>query len=242
MSANSLVIKITHTTFLKDKPVQSDDLAKEQLTLLQPGDAISVVSFTFDVAQHLKLTMPGGQVKYVFAPHTDKTAPLKVMPAYKELPPSEMNRSIDALQPNFGALITKLKQAAKAKGIDLFINETLRSFNRQKWLYAQGRTRSGQVVTHALPGQSLHNYGVAIDCYPKINGKVVYNFDQVTVAMKQMNQVYDIAESLGLGCGARGATGSFIDLPHIQVKGVSNSVLSKYYPYGYIPGVTKDRY
>lgn len=40
---------------------------------------------------------------------------------------------------------------------------TFRSFEEQQKLYAQGRTTPGKKVTNALPGQSFHQYGLAID-------------------------------------------------------------------------------
>lgn len=40
---------------------------------------------------------------------------------------------------------------------------TLRTFSEQEELYAQGRTKPGKKVTNARAGQSMHNYGLAID-------------------------------------------------------------------------------
>lgn len=40
---------------------------------------------------------------------------------------------------------------------------TLRTFAEQDSLYAQGRTKPGNIVTKAKGGMSLHNYGLAID-------------------------------------------------------------------------------
>jgi len=42
-------------------------------------------------------------------------------------------------------------------------SHTLRTNAEQNELYAQGRTKSGKVVTFAKGGQSMHNYGLAID-------------------------------------------------------------------------------
>lgn len=43
------------------------------------------------------------------------------------------------------------------------ITEGFRSMERQAQLYAQGRTAPGNIVTNAKPGESFHNYGVAVD-------------------------------------------------------------------------------
>lgn len=40
---------------------------------------------------------------------------------------------------------------------------TLRTFQEQDELYAQGRTKAGKIVTNARGGQSYHNYGLAFD-------------------------------------------------------------------------------
>lgn len=40
---------------------------------------------------------------------------------------------------------------------------TLRTFAEQDAIYAQGRTKPGKKVTNARAGQSMHNYGLAVD-------------------------------------------------------------------------------
>jgi peptidoglycan L-alanyl-D-glutamate endopeptidase CwlK len=41
--------------------------------------------------------------------------------------------------------------------------QVYRTFEEQDALYAQGRTKPGQIVTDAKGGKSYHNYGLAID-------------------------------------------------------------------------------
>lgn len=43
------------------------------------------------------------------------------------------------------------------------LTEGMRSLQRQKELYAQGRTIPGRVVTNSRPGYSFHHYGLAFD-------------------------------------------------------------------------------
>lgn len=43
------------------------------------------------------------------------------------------------------------------------IAQGLRTFAEQDALYAQGRTKPGRKVTNAKGGQSIHNYGLAVD-------------------------------------------------------------------------------
>lgn len=63
----------------------------------------------------------------------------------------------DALQV-YTAIDKRLTGRAKCR-----FSFTLRTFAEQKALYEQGRTTPGRIVTNAKAGQSLHNYGLAID-------------------------------------------------------------------------------
>ena len=51
------------------------------------------------------------------------------------------------------------------------ITQGLRTFKEQDELYAQGRTKAGKKVTNAKAGQSIHNYGLAVDICLIIDGK-----------------------------------------------------------------------
>ena len=57
-------------------------------------------------------------------------------------------------------------------GVEVRIVQGLRTIDEQNALYAQGRTKPGKKVTNAKGGQSYHNYGLAVDIYPVINGKI----------------------------------------------------------------------
>lgn len=64
--------------------------------------------------------------------------------------------------------LVKRKANAVVKEMELLghpvrIVEGYRSMERQAELYAQGRTKPGNIVTNAKPGESFHNYGVAVD-------------------------------------------------------------------------------
>lgn len=48
-------------------------------------------------------------------------------------------------------------------GVRLRFSQTHRTSEYQAGLYAQGRTKPGIIVTYALPGQSIHEYGLAFD-------------------------------------------------------------------------------
>lgn len=96
----------------------------------------------------------------------------------------------------------------KDKGIDVILTSTYRDKESQDALYAQGRTTPGKKVTNAKGGQSMHNWRVAFDLVPVINGKAVWNDDNL------WNRVGEIGESVGLEWGGRWS--KFIDKPHLQ--------------------------
>lgn len=51
------------------------------------------------------------------------------------------------------------------------ITQGLRTFQEQADLYSIGRTKPGKKVTNAKSGQSIHNYGLAVDICLIIDGK-----------------------------------------------------------------------
>ncbi|WP_347862361.1 M15 family metallopeptidase [Salimicrobium sp. PL1-032A] len=106
------------------------------------------------------------------------------------------------------------------EGIFAQITEGYRSHERQARLYGQGRTgysykgqsygREGKVVTHAKPGQSIHNYGFAIDfCLVTDNGrKAVWEVND------DWRRVATVAKGLGFTWGGNWRT--FKDYPHLE--------------------------
>ena len=60
------------------------------------------------------------------------------------------------------AIYDEIVSSLKGKAICRFAF-TFRTFAEQDALYAQGRTKPGNIVTKAKGGQSYHNYGLAID-------------------------------------------------------------------------------
>jgi peptidoglycan L-alanyl-D-glutamate endopeptidase CwlK len=125
-------------------------------------------------------------------------------------------RDINELLPPARLAVQLLFQECFKTGIkNIFITETYRSQERQKYLYAQGRTQPGQIVTWTL--DSNHKSRLAWD-----------------VAVGPPHSLYDVATLSRVGAIARklGITwggdwiGS-IDRPHFEVK--SNWVIPKGY-------------
>jgi peptidoglycan L-alanyl-D-glutamate endopeptidase CwlK len=94
------------------------------------------------------------------------------------------------------------------EGITLLVYCTYRDNESQDALYAQGRTTKGAIVTKVKGGMSFHNYRIAFDAVPLINGKE--QWDNVTL----WKRVGAVAEQAGLNWG--GSWQGFVDKPHFQ--------------------------
>lgn len=123
-------------------------------------------------------------------------------------------------------------EAVKATpvGVHPFIVETLRSFERSNDLYAQGRTKLGDIVTNAKAGQSYHNYGLAIDFCLMIDGKMNWQVDA------NWRVVVNIFKKHGFSWG--GDFKSIKDYPHFEMTFGYNwrSLLQKCNAKDFIPG------
>lgn len=89
----------------------------------------------------------------------------------------EINRDKTLLAPFFLKRLQLALDECHKAGIEIEMFEGFRSEDRQDWLYAQGRTREGKIVTKARGGQSFHQYGVACDLCFKWGGKWQWNSD-----------------------------------------------------------------
>lgn len=108
-------------------------------------------------------------------------------------------------------------------------SHTLRTFAEQRNLYAQGRTKAGNIITQAREGFSYHNYGMAIDIV-LIDGKaaswdVVKDFDGDGKA--DWIEVVQIFKEYGWEWGG---DWRFKDTPHFQ-KTLGYSVRTLYNMY-----------
>lgn len=100
---------------------------------------------------------------------------------------------------------------------DVAISQGLRTFAEQDALYAQGRTVKGSKVTNAKGGQSIHNYGLAVDFVLKLNGKEVSwdtkkDFDND----KQADWMEVVAVFKKYGWVWGGDWRTFKDMPHFE--------------------------
>jgi peptidoglycan LD-endopeptidase CwlK len=94
---------------------------------------------------------------------------------------------------------------------------TLRTFEEQQAIYNQGRTTKGSIVTNAKPGQSLHNYGLAVDIAFVINGtESSWDVKADWNKNKEADWMECVAIFKKYGWEWGGSWVSFKDLPHFQ--------------------------
>lgn len=121
------------------------------------------------------------------------------------------SRNLDDLHPKVEQLASDFVVACGRAGIDVLITSTYRDHESQAAIYAQGRSAPGPIVTNAKPGQSWHNWRVAFDFVPIVNGKAQWN------DAKTFQHCGEIAERLGLEWAGRWK--KFRELAHCQYTG-----------------------
>lgn len=103
------------------------------------------------------------------------------------------------------------------------ITQGLRTFKEQDALYAIGRTKPGKKVTNAKGGQSIHNYGFAVDICLVIDGNTA-SWD--TVKDWDNDKIADWYECVKIfakyGWDWGGNWKKFKDLPHFDKRGYND--------------------
>lgn len=104
------------------------------------------------------------------------------------------------------------------------ITQGLRTFDEQAQLYAIGRTKAGKKVTNAKAGQSIHNYGLAVDMCLIIDGKTASwdtakDWDDDKIA--DWYECVKIFAKHGWEWGGNWKT--FKDLPHFEKKKIDRA-------------------
>ncbi len=122
------------------------------------------------------------------------------------------SRSLDELHPYVKTLAEAFIQGCAEAGIEILITSTYRDAESQDALYAQGRSKPGQIVTNAKAGQSYHNYRCAFDFVPLVNGKCQWN------DWALWGRCGGIAEHVGLAWAGHW-TGSLKETAHCQYTG-----------------------
>jgi hypothetical protein len=130
----------------------------------------------------------------------------KLPPPPKEIP---VNRSLDVLAPRFRARVHMVVAGMVGLGLDAYVFETLRTNERQSYLYGFGRRYDDGrgVVTHSVDAdESWHHYGLAVDIISESKG-----WDAPPKFWRVLGET---ARGSGLHWG--GDWKSFQDLPHVQ--------------------------
>jgi peptidoglycan L-alanyl-D-glutamate endopeptidase CwlK len=122
-----------------------------------------------------------------------------------------MSRSLADLRQPFQVMAQGWLDDCHSVSLDILITCTLRPLDEQQRLYDQGRTTPGHIVTNAKPGQSAHNYGLALDFVPMINGKPEWTGKDPAWA-----HAIAMAEARGMESLAKSA---FPELAHLQLPG-----------------------
>lgn len=126
--------------------------------------------------------------------------------------------AITGLHPYVLKQKNELVRLTKQRGITIIITDGYRSHEEQTRIYNQGRTTEGDIVTNAKAGQSLHNYGLAIDFALKLeDGSVIWDmeYDGNGNGKSDWMEVVAIAKELGFEWG--GDWNKFPDYPHLQM-------------------------
>lgn len=120
--------------------------------------------------------------------------------------------SLNALNSYVASLARNFLNLCSTSGLNIQILVTFRSWDEQDALYAQGRTTPGAIVTDAMGGDSYHNWGLAFDCAPVVNGVVAWDKTDLFVQMGNLGQ------QAGLEWGGNWTTFSIsiVDMPHFQ--------------------------
>lgn len=148
-----------------------------------------------------------------------------------------MSRNVNDLTNATLAKALLVIEYCKDAGVDILIYNTLRTLEEQARLYRKGRSYSsikakmrklssrgfglladviqsvgpqhGSIVTNAAPGESYHNYGMAFDAVPIIDGKAMWN------DLESYKIYGDAVRNAGMIWG--GDWTKFNDKPHAQI-------------------------
>ena len=125
------------------------------------------------------------------------------------------SRDINELHPAVKRRALAFISACDADHISILITSTYRDHASQNASDAQGRTTKGSKVTNAKGGQSWHNYRLAFDVVPLINGKPVWG------TKGEDGELWRKIGLIGKSCGLEwaGDWKKFPEFPHFQYTG-----------------------
>ena len=116
---------------------------------------------------------------------------------------------IATLLPHVRPYARALYFKARDNGITINIISGTRTYAEQDALYAQGRTKAGNIVTNARGGYSNHNFGIAFDIG-------VFSGNRYLPESPLYKAVGALGMELGLEWGGNWKT--IVDQPHFQLR------------------------
>jgi peptidoglycan L-alanyl-D-glutamate endopeptidase CwlK len=141
------------------------------------------------------------------------------------------SQRIEGLHPTVRSEIKKIIEEcdnALTGRAKIRITQGTRTFAEQDALYAQGRTKPGKKVTNAKGGQSIHNFGFAVDICLIIDGREA-SWD--TAKDWDNDGVADWMECVAIfaryGWTWGGSWKTFKDMPHFEKRNMTWQALSK---------------
>ena len=118
------------------------------------------------------------------------------------------SRDISLLRSDVAANCRKWIELCKESGLNVLVTSTVRDKEYQAYLYEQGRTRKGSIVTNSkLPSFHWDKAGLAFDFCKNVKG---HEYDDA----KFFKDAAAIAKKMGFTWG--GDWKSFVDKPHLQ--------------------------
>lgn len=135
--------------------------------------------------------------------------------------------SLTTVKPELLKKEKQLVEECEKEGISITINSDVRTVDEQDELYAQGRSKSGNVVTNAKGDDynSDHQWGIAFDVY--VNGENGENTYTDPDYEDEWDKVGEIGKGLGLGWG--GDYETFVDKPHFYLEEYDTKTLKEEY-------------
>jgi len=149
-----------------------------------------------------------------------------IAPAMKPSSEKRLQQTHPALANAVRAVIADLA----VNGMVVEVVQGLRTFAEQDALYAQGRTKPGEIVTQARGGESNHNFGLAVDLCPFTDDKPEWNAPMTVWAA-----IGAAAQAHGLEWG--GQWKKFLDKPHVELPGMTVKECARCYQDGGLDAV-----